>query len=282
MDNKIIEKHKDIFRCPDTGEDLWFMPRSEDEFNFVNKFETKFHVKGGIADFVGQSSINTIVSPYKENSDSLTDTYEDFMTSDDFFSGVVNHLLFGSDLNVVPFKNVMSVFLTELQEGLILDMPVMTGLLAGDVYHHFPRMTFVAADYPADAISLCYDRIKIRDSNNAMLVQADPRKLPFKDEIFDAVTSVVGINFMKEYKKAFEEIFRVLKKGGRFAGTAFVMGKKAIADQVVEKIVKRKGFFDSIFTLGEMENALTDAGFVDITIARFESDSMIKVFANKK
>ena len=281
MDSKLIEEKKDWFRCPDTKDELMLVRRGTDTQYFVNKFETKFPVSSGFVGFVGRNSDKKVIPKYKPTRNTLSEVYEKFLTSGDFLSNLFNNLIFGKKMEILPFRNAMTVLLTELQGGVVLDMPVMTGQISQSIYANFPGITFVATDYQVDVLSLCYDRLNKLNLDNTMMVQADPQNLPFKNEIFDAVTSYPGINFMKNYKKALTEIFRVLKPGGKFAGTAFLIGENKIADQIVEKIVSSKNIFQSVFTMQELKTALSKAGFKKISLARFESNSVVRINAEK-
>lgn len=281
MESKFIEENKDIFRCPDTKKDLMLVRRGGDNQFFVNEFETRFPVTRGFAGFVGTNSDKKVIPKYKPSKDSLSELYEKFISSGDFLSSSFNFLVFGKKLDLAPFKNAMTVLLTELQSGFILDMPVMTGQTSFTIYQNFPSMKFVAADYQVDVLSLCFDRLEKVNSENTMLVQADPAKLPFVDGTFDAVMSFSGINFLKDYKTSFKEIFRVLREGAKFSGIAFILGEKSIADQIIEKFVSSKKIFESVFTMQELKEALIAAGFKNISLTRFESDSVVRVTAVK-
>lgn len=281
MESKFIEENKDIFRCPDTKNDLMLIRRGGDNQYFVNEFETRFPVTRGFAGFVGTNSDKKVIPRYKPSKDSLSELYEKFLSSGDFLSSSFNFLVFGKKMDIVPFKNAMTVLLTELQSGIILDLPVMTGQISSTIYHNFPSMKFVAADYQVDVLSLCFDRLEKIRSDNVMLVQADPTKLPFMDGTFNAVMSFSGINFLRDYKTAFSEIYRVLREGCKFSGIAFILGEKSIADQIIEKFVSSKKIFESVFTMHELKEALANAGFKNISLTRFESDSVVRVTAVK-
>ena len=54
---------------------------------------------------------------------------------------------------------------------------------------------------------------KFKDRNFSCL-PGDITKLPFEDEIFDKAISVTSIEFIEEGKKAVDELFRVVKRGG--------------------------------------------------------------------
>lgn len=283
MNNDMILKLKDIFQCPDTKEDLMYVTKGVDEGEFVNKFETKFQAMKGFADFIGHGSAKKVtkrVSLHKEQT--FADVYEDFLESKNWKSKTFNSIAWGIRLNPDIFRKSMKVFLTELQEGMILDIPIVSGIISTPVYVDFHRMTFVAVGYSSDNLHNAYNRIAGKGIDNTILVQGEPHKLPLKDEIFDSAVSFAGINFIRNYSGAFKEIFRVLKKGTKFTGVAYVRGIKNFTDTLVTKLLLPKNYFYSVFTKDELQKALTAAGFSNITISKFESDVLVRVTATKK
>lgn len=52
--------------------------------------------------------------------------------------------------------------------------------------------------------------------SNAWFIQGNIENLPFDEAVFDAVMSNCVINHARSKKKVYNEIFRVLKQGGRF------------------------------------------------------------------
>ena len=53
-------------------------------------------------------------------------------------------------------------------------------------------------------------------NKNIFLVNGDAKKLEFENDTFDAVWSVQVIQHIKDYKKVYQEVHRVLKKKGKF------------------------------------------------------------------
>ena len=69
-------------------------------------------------------------------------------------------------------------------------------------------------DITSKAIELCQIRFKNMNINGNFMV-ADAEKLPFPDEYFDCVCSMGVLHHIPNTQNAINEIFRVLKPGGR-------------------------------------------------------------------
>ncbi len=65
-----------------------------------------------------------------------------------------------------------------------------------------------------------------RQGLKIQFLRADARKLPFKDESFDAVISVTALEFVPDLRGALEEAYRVLRRGGRLV-VAMIGGNSA-------------------------------------------------------
>ncbi len=57
------------------------------------------------------------------------------------------------------------------------------------------------------------------DYNNVVFVRGDALSMPFPDKVFDAVTCRRVAHHIKDKRKFIEEVWRVLKKGGKFGIT---------------------------------------------------------------
>jgi len=64
--------------------------------------------------------------------------------------------------------------------------------------------------------------IQCRDVKNANVMVMDAENLDFTNETFDHILCGFGVFFFPNYKIAFNEFMRVLKKGGRFSFTTFL------------------------------------------------------------
>ncbi|MBK5245985.1 MAG: methyltransferase domain-containing protein [Peptostreptococcaceae bacterium] len=95
--------------------------------------------------------------------------------------------------------------------------------------------------------------------NNAIFVKGEIENLPFPDEYFNCVTSNCVINHAKDKVKVYQEIFRVLKPGGRFV-VADAVSKESLPTEVKNDpeawaqcfggAVTEKEYFDSIILAG--------------------------------
>ncbi|MCF6302152.1 MAG: bifunctional demethylmenaquinone methyltransferase/2-methoxy-6-polyprenyl-1,4-benzoquinol methylase UbiE [Devosiaceae bacterium] len=84
-----------------------------------------------------------------------------------------------------------------------------------------------------------------RFSGKATFVCANAEELPFEDNSFNAYTISFGIRNVPEIDKALGEVFRVLKRGGRFLCLEFsepdVPGLGSLYDAFSEKVIPKIG-----------------------------------------
>jgi ubiquinone/menaquinone biosynthesis C-methylase UbiE len=239
----------------------------------------------GFVDFTGGKSAAKVTETGKKKKIggevSAADAYEDYLESKDWKAKLFSSVAWGEKLSAPAFTKAMKIYLTELQTGTFLDMPVATGLVSINAYAEFKEMRFYAVDRSSDALNRTYEKLWGRHIENTILVQADYDKLPFHDGYFDGVTAFAGTNFIKNINDSFREVHRVLKKGSRFSGVAFIKTGKQFSDKAVEMFVTSKNIFQSIFEKAELQSALSEAGFADISMSRFESDSLMRFCATK-
>lgn len=97
----------------------------------------------------------------------------------------------------------------------VLDLGCGYGRVAKEVLKGFPKSEVFGVD-----ISKTYVDIFNKDlSPRGRAVVSDLRKLPFENSFFNVVfmiTTLMYLRDMKSQEKAISEIFRVLKKGGKF------------------------------------------------------------------
>ena len=103
----------------------------------------------------------------------------------------------------------------------ILDIAAGTGTSSVALAHTGARV--VAVDFSAGMIE--EGRRKHPDIE---FIQADARKLPFGDNEFDAVTISFGLRNVNEPKIALDEMYRVLKPGGRLVICEFSKPPRAL------------------------------------------------------
>lgn len=82
---------------------------------------------------------------------------------------------------------------------------------------------------------------------NITYVRGDVGQLPFKDESIDWVLSMNGFHAFPDKELAWNEITRVLKKGGVLVGCFYIQGKRPFADFFIRHIYTRYGTFTAPF-----------------------------------
>jgi SAM-dependent methyltransferase len=92
-------------------------------------------------------------------------------------------------------------------EGRCLDLGCGTG---------FAVPALVAAGWQVVGVDVSADQLAVAGGVDAELVQADAADMPFEDDSFDAVVSVLTHTDFDDPGSVFAEVHRVLRPGGRF------------------------------------------------------------------
>jgi SAM-dependent methyltransferase len=118
---------------------------------------------------------------------------------------------------------------------------------------HSPDMVATAREQNDDAVTA--GRLDVRE--------ADAEQLPFADGICTCAISTGVLHFIPHPERAFSEIYRVLKPGGRFflfVGSKEIRGTPAAP----EPFASRNRFFED----QELEDLATQVGFVRVRVDR--------------
>ncbi|MCD8154364.1 MAG: class I SAM-dependent methyltransferase [Clostridiales bacterium] len=127
--------------------------------------------------------------------------------------------------------------------GLLLEVPVGTGVLTMPVYQRLPDASITCLDYSEDMMSRAQRRAKRDGLTHVRFQQGDVGSLPFPDGSFDIVLSLNGFHAFPDKEAAYREVFRVLKPGGCFCGCFYVSGETARTDWFIRHLYEPKGFF---------------------------------------
>lgn len=100
--------------------------------------------------------------------------------------------------------------------------------------------------------------------------------LPFQDETFDALASLLAFSYIPDPETMLAESYRVLRPGGQIAictlSRTIFTSIVPLVYQVGEKVGLKKvgvGDFDErYYTNGELADLLEDAGFIDVEVRR--------------
>lgn len=124
----------------------------------------------------------------------------------------LNHFLsFGQDFF---WRKKMAKISSKNAERFILDLATGTADSALALIERDIKV--VGVDISFEMLKFGKRKIEKRKKNRSFFpISASAYQLPFKDKSFDAVTCAFGIRNMHKTKIALEEIYRVIKPGGR-------------------------------------------------------------------
>ncbi len=109
-------------------------------------------------------------------------------------------------------KDYLFTIIGDIKGKKVLDIGCGSGRLIGELRLFGAEVT--ACDISPEMVKRTQQKFP-----NIKVVEGDIEALPFKDGQFDMVIATFVIVHLRELQKAFDEVYRVLKKGGRFALT---------------------------------------------------------------
>ena len=102
--------------------------------------------------------------------------------------------------------------------------------------------------------------------NRATFVQAPPGRLPFADASFDMVFSKDALLHVPDKDALFAEIFRVLKPGGVFAASNWMISHDGEPSPEMKAYIAAEGLSFSMASPARYAKAMERAGFADVAV----------------
>ena len=127
--------------------------------------------------------------------------------------------------------------------GKLLEVPVGTGVLTMPVYADLPNADITCLDYSEKMMASAENKAKVMGLDHIRFIQGDVGALPFEGESFDIVLSLNGFHAFPDKEAAYNEIYRVLRKGGTFCGCFYIQGACRRTDWFIRHLYQPKGFF---------------------------------------
>ena len=114
-------------------------------------------------------------------------------------------------------------------KGVVLDLAAGTLDVSRELVRQYPDAKVVAGDFSLPMLAQGKaTKLVPTGEDRIWPVLADGRFIPLKDQCVDSVTIAFGIRNIKPRSDAFNEIYRVLKPGGRLCVLEFGTGKRKI------------------------------------------------------
>jgi SAM-dependent methyltransferase len=128
-------------------------------------------------------------------------------------------------------------------DGVLLDVPVGTGLFTCSRYAGIPNATIVAVDYSMGMLQEARKRFLEHALSNVHLIRANVSNLPVTDDAVDVVLSMAVLHAFQDKQRADREMRRVLRSQGTLLAYCYVTGVRRRADWIVKHLLARRGFF---------------------------------------
>ena len=173
-----------------------------------------------------------------------------------------------------PMKEAIINYLQPKDGQKILDIAAGTGEPALSIATSINNGVVTITDISEEMLEIAREKAIAKELTNIETVICDASDLPFENGSFDAVSCRFGFMFFPDIQLAANEIYRVLKPGGRFATTVWNFPEKNFWVTAIMGIIMRlmeipppppevPGMFRCCKP-GRMRDILKKAGFNDI------------------
>merc|ERR1711879_442156 len=106
---------------------------------------------------------------------------------------------------------------------------------------------------------------------NVSFCRGDAENVPLEDCVADCVMSNCVLNLVPDKSRAFREIHRILKPGGRLVASDIAM-TKPLPTELRAEMIARTGCIAGAISMEEYTQKLQEAGFADVVILDMEAD----------
>jgi len=257
---------QDILRCPRTGNRLCVDEAAS--VLRVDRADLTYPIFDGIVDFCRERNDKVSVSY-----DKVAWRYDPCLTASSIPMKVLGRIVWGRASDRGPMEEVLSL-LPDHFDGVLLDVPVGTGVFTASLYRRYPAARILAVDCSLNMLRKAQACFQQHGVSNVHLIRADAACLPVNDSAVDVVLSMNGWHAFADKQETTAEMRRVLHRGGRLIACGYVKGARRRSDWFVRRFGVRNGFFTPpFFTLDDMPRQ-----FKGFTITRQGSDESIAWF----
>lgn len=222
------------------------------------------------------------VTPYKDSTLNKKEQVEKmFDAISENYDGLNRVISFGTDIKWR--KKVLAIIIDHQPES-ILDIATGTGDLAIKFAEKTSATKIIGLDLSEGMLSIARKKVADTELKNTIeFIKGDSEALPFKDNMFDAITVSFGIRNFENLEKGLSEILRIIKPKGLLViletsvptkfpfkqGYQFhsktvlpLIGKLFSKDKVAYNYLSESA---SVFPYGEkLNNILRKIGFINV------------------
>jgi demethylmenaquinone methyltransferase/2-methoxy-6-polyprenyl-1,4-benzoquinol methylase len=112
--------------------------------------------------------------------------------------------------------------------GRVLDLAAGTMDVSREILRRYPGVSIIAMDVSSSMLVHGRAKIPNRHANAVTTVLGDGRMIPLPSASMDSVTISFGIRNITPRSRAYEEILRILKPGGKLSILEFGTGRERI------------------------------------------------------
>ena len=158
----------------------------------------------------------------------------------------------------------------EIKGKDVLDIGCGSGGITLHIARRFEPRTITGFDVEKPVVAEATRRAREAGlSGRVHFVQAPPGRLPFAGESFDLVFSKDAMVHIPDKDAIFADIFRVLRPGGVFAASDWLIGHDGEPSQVMKDYIEAEGLSFGMASPERYRDAMAKAGFDDIrTVSR--------------
>lgn len=140
----------------------------------------------------------------------------------------------------------------------------------------------IGIDMTKDMLELARRNARNAGASNATFIEAFITSIPVPSSSVDCIISNCVVNLVPETEKplAFQEMFRLLKPGGRVA-ISDILAKRELPTEIKKDLSLYVGCIAGASQVADYERYLKEAGFEDILIISTKSDLNIYKEASK-
>lgn len=274
------ERLASIITCPVCGSQMNYRSRVYSYCCSGPVLHT-FRVKGEIADLLPEGDGEGRQKKVNRAFDRIAGrTYEKNLTGATAFDRMLGRMMWGTDKFIPLMFELLESVASDCEPGYFLDIPVGTGVFTAGEYSLQPNLEFIAADFNRRMLDFALEKIRAEDFGNVMLVRTDVSRLPFVDSAFSGVLTMNGMGAFPDKGAALDELVRVLKPGGKIAGSLYVRKERLLTDVLIGGAATWFGYFTGpIMTEDEFLAELSRRGVDNVVTRKVES---ILFFSGRK